>query len=48
MGRFSSLLRDMEGHGRLPSSHDLEVYGWGGTVGGSEREKGMAIEKVSD
>jgi hypothetical protein len=26
MGRYPSLLHDMEGHGRLPSSHDLEVY----------------------
>lgn len=26
MGRFPALLHDMEGHGRLPSSHDLEVY----------------------
>ena len=29
MGRFPSLLHDMEGHGRLPSSHDLEVYNFG-------------------
>lgn len=29
MGRFPSLLHDMEGHGRLPSSHDLEVYRFG-------------------
>jgi hypothetical protein len=34
MGRFPSLLRDVEGHGRLPSAHDLEVYGWGGGRGG--------------
>lgn len=26
MGRYPSLLHDMEGHGRLPSGHDLEVY----------------------
>ncbi|KAH7357565.1 hypothetical protein BKA66DRAFT_445598 [Pyrenochaeta sp. MPI-SDFR-AT-0127] len=27
MGRFPSLLHDMEGHGRVPSNHDLEAYG---------------------
>ncbi|KAH9880951.1 hypothetical protein IAQ61_001245 [Plenodomus lingam] len=26
MGRFPSVLHDMESHGRLPSQHDLEVY----------------------
>ncbi|KAL6706362.1 hypothetical protein ACN47E_005468 [Coniothyrium glycines] len=28
MGRYPSLLHDMAGHGKLPSQHDLEVYGW--------------------
>lgn len=26
MGRFPSLLHDMDSHGRLPSQHDLELY----------------------
>lgn len=26
MGRFPALLHDMEGHGKLPSSHDLETW----------------------
>jgi hypothetical protein len=41
MGRFPSLLRDLEGHGRLPSMHDLEVYGFVGVVG---KEKKTVVE----
>jgi hypothetical protein len=38
MGRFPSLLRDLEGNGQLPSYHDLEVYGWGETNERDEKE----------
>jgi hypothetical protein len=38
MGRFPSLLRDCEGSGRLPSVHDLEVFGMSGV--GSEANGG--------
>jgi hypothetical protein len=38
MGRWPSLLRDMEGCGRLPSEHELEVYGFAGVVEGGEKE----------
>ncbi|KAF2853645.1 hypothetical protein T440DRAFT_466029 [Plenodomus tracheiphilus IPT5] len=33
MGRFPSLMHDMESHGRLPSQHDMEVYRFGRVVG---------------
>ncbi len=36
LGRFPSLLRDCEGTGKLPSVHDLEVFGMGGGVGGEK------------
>jgi hypothetical protein len=39
MGRFPSLLRDMEGHGRLPSGHDLEVFGFGCVHGNAEQSR---------
>jgi hypothetical protein len=39
MGRFPSLLRDCEGNGRLPSVHDLEVFGMNGV--GSPSEVGI-------
>jgi hypothetical protein len=38
MGRFPSLLRDCEGSGRLPSVHDLEVFGMNGVGSGSGSE----------
>jgi hypothetical protein len=38
MGRFPSLLRDLEGHGKLPSMHDLEVYRFAGVVGGENTD----------
>ncbi|KAF1851279.1 uncharacterized protein K460DRAFT_274570 [Cucurbitaria berberidis CBS 394.84] len=37
MGRFASILHDFEGNGKLPSRHDLEIYGLGD--GRREREK---------
>ncbi len=33
-GRYPSLLHDFQGHGRLPSSHDLEVFGFSGCGAG--------------
>ncbi|KAG9188201.1 hypothetical protein G6011_02124 [Alternaria panax] len=41
MGRFPSLLRDCEGSGRLPSVHDLEVFGMSG--GGSASSSGGGV-----
>jgi hypothetical protein len=40
MGRFPSLLRDLEGHGKVPSPHDLEAYGFGAEVGNGEQGMG--------
>lgn len=52
MGRFPSLLRDCEGSGRLPSVHDLEVFGMNGvgSRSGSEadgRSRGGGQEKMT-
>ena len=44
MGRFPSLLRDCEGSGRLPSVHDLEVFGMNG--GGCASGVGLGITGI--